>query len=240
ELDRQALHALGSPMPFKKPEPYGLALEESPTVLRGYVMHEGFKHTHSVSVGYPEKVHFQYDLHQGAWLTAWGGPFVDAREMWVGRGVEQIAQPMGAALSLAGMPSFANLSSSGANWPDSMVMNGALTFLGYDLDESGAPIFRYELAGTSFTDQIRPGQGERSLQRSIQLAGGSGDGSKIYVLLAAGKQIEALPAGGFLVNGSYYLEGADLAQTELRDSQGQQQLVISLSDVSTLNYSLVW
>jgi hypothetical protein len=149
---------------------------------------------------------------------------------------------MGAALGLSGSPSFSVLSGQKAAWPDSIPLEGGLRSRGYELDDSGIPTFLYTtLQGADLSDQFTPGSGERQLNRNLSLTGGSGDGGKFYALLARGASIQALPNGNYLVNGRYYLEG-DFSQSAplLRQSAGQSELLVSLSDHPSFNYSLVW
>ena len=238
-IPKMALHAPGSPMQLPDFQPYAIGPEENEaTVLRGYVMHDGYKRTHAVSVGNPEGVHFNYDLNQGAWLTVWDGAFVDVREMWVNRGVEQIAVPMGPALGLGGMPSFAQLSGKNAAWPDSVYEGDPIQFAGYELGENGAPTFLFEAGSGTIKDQISPSSTERKLTRSITAEGNIG---KTWVLLASGSDIQQLPNGSYAINDhSYYLETGDGTKPVIRSNDGQQELVLSLSDNQSINYSLIW
>lgn len=236
-IPKMSLHAPGSPMyiPERKP----LAVDVDPqevSTIRGYVMHDGMKHTHSMSVGYPAGTHFSYDLNQGAWLTVWSGDFLDVREMWAGRGVEQIGVPMGAALELGGLPSFAKLANKNAAWPDSIYETDPIQFDGYELTDDGAPTFLYSVGSGSIADQILPSNTERKLTRNITA---SNLPPGVWLLLASGDDIQQLPDGSYAINGqSYYLESS--AKAMIRSNAWQQELLISLSDNPTINYSLIW
>src|SRR5690606_35827136 len=57
------------------------------TVLRSFIdLPDKTRVTHSVSVGTPQKVHYTYDLDNGALVQVWRGEFFDSTPMWHDRG----------------------------------------------------------------------------------------------------------------------------------------------------------
>src|SRR5690606_2337267 len=71
-------------------------------ILRGFMNHGEEKRTHVIAVGSPDGVHYAFDSRQGAVLAAWRGPFLDATQMWEGRGEPQLAVPLGSVVEFLG------------------------------------------------------------------------------------------------------------------------------------------
>ena len=240
-MPKHALHAPGSPMAIPEREPFVLDTKSEPTLLRGYVNHRGKKHTHTISVGDPGGIHYSYDLNQNAWLNIWGGPFVDVTQMWIGRGIEQRAVPQGSIISLSGKPSFARLANNKAAWPDSVDGFQEIRFSGYKLSESGFPAYQYKIGATQISDYISPAK-ERKLVREIAISGDKNP-QNLYLLLARGSSIEELPNGSYGVDGlTYYLEleNKDTLKPLIRQSKGQSELILPLSNLSSVQYTLIW
>ncbi|MEM8891031.1 MAG: PA14 domain-containing protein [Bacteroidota bacterium] len=239
-IEKMPLHSKGSVYARQKPEPYVLKADGKGSLHRSYLMHKDEKLTHAISVGdAEERVHYSYDLDNASLLQMWGGEFLDVRQMWVGRGAEQLAVPMGAAIVHSGLPNFAVLPKKNTSWPEKLTEDGPLKFKGYNISESGAPIFRYALAGGEIQDHLVPAESGRSLQRSISLS--ASEESKAYVLLAKGMEIHEGPNGLYGVDDfNYYLEVDGGAKPEIRQTTHGQELIMALSPNSTISYSLIW
>lgn len=238
-VEKMPLHSKGSVYNRSKPEPYVLKAEGKGNLHRSYLMHKDEKLTHAISVGDDEGIHYSYDLDNASLLQMWGGEFLDVRQMWVGRGAEQVAVPMGAAIVHSGLPNFAVLPKSNSSWPEKLADDGPLKFKGYNISESGEPVFRYALGGGEIQDQLLPAASGRSLKRSISLS--DSDESKAYVLLAKGMEIHEGPNGLYGVDDfNYYLAVDGNAKPEIRQTTHGQELIMALSPNSTISYSLTW
>ncbi|MEL6805202.1 MAG: family 16 glycoside hydrolase, partial [Bacteroidota bacterium] len=86
-IDFQPLHAEGSVPPYRPPNPIWIEASDRAKIMRGFVMFDGDKLTHTASIGSPDGQHFNYDLNQAKLLHIWRGPFLDVSPMWRGRGV---------------------------------------------------------------------------------------------------------------------------------------------------------
>lgn len=239
-IAKMPLHAEGSPMKLPDFKPLAIQVEEQEaSAIRGYVMHNGAKRTHTISVGTPEGVHYNYDITQAALLNVWSGAFLDVRQMWVGRGVEQLAVPLGPSLELSGKPGFAQLANQQAPWPDSVDRSDPIQSDGYELNDKGEAVFVFHIGEATIRDHLSPASSERELTRSITVEGKLP--SNVWMLLASGTDITKLPNGTYGINDlSYYLETSNGAKATLRDNGGQKELLLSLSDNSSINYSLIW
>ena len=211
-----------------------------PYLLRGFVNHDGVKRTHVVSVGDPAGVHYSYDVQTGSLLLGWRGPFLEATEMWEGRGEPQLGAPLGSVVELPGSPTLASISSD-VPWPDSLSEGSALRFLGYDLDEDGQPVFRYRMGEIGVEDLVRPLDDRRGLSRELRIAGQGAAG--LHALLATGESIERLRDGRYVVDGTYYVvPGSGTRGLTVRSVGDRQELVIPVTgrEGSNIRYEVVW
>ena len=109
EIRPYALHAENSlPTPQAVGE-ISIKPKSDVELVRSFIMFDGKKRTHVMSVGSPVGVHYSYDLNQGALLYAWRGDFADVTEMWHERGEPQILRPIGVQTKFSGKPSVAVL-----------------------------------------------------------------------------------------------------------------------------------
>jgi hypothetical protein len=172
-----------------------------PEMLRSFMIHHGKKRTHVVSVGDPSGMHYAIDLRQDALLRIWRGDFLNTTEMWYERGEPQTAEPLGAGPDFAGL---SPLSTVRNEWKDS-VSTADLQYLGYTLDAGRYPVFTYRLEGWTYTDEIRPVDGGKGLQRKLSPVSGQVPAGAIY-RLAEGRQIQEISAGYYRVDGLYYIQ----------------------------------
>jgi hypothetical protein len=235
DMDFQPLHAEGSVPPPQPYNPLWVEAGERTRTHRSFVMHRGTKLTHAISVGSPQGVNYNYELMEGRLLHLWKGPFLDAAPMWEGRGQTQLSVPGGPALVLSGQPTFAPAATNPGRWPQSVA--GKLVFKGYDLDEDGLAIFRYQLGELELADQLRPLAGGRGWQREIKA---SGTGA-VQVLLSAGESIQAREDGLYLLDGgAYYLSLAGAMTPQLSRTETGQNLTTELKGGESLRYEWIW
>ncbi len=205
--------------------PIPVTVGSLPVVLRGFVMHNGIKLTHTVSVGNPQGIHYSLDLSTGALLHAWRGPFVNAAPMWHNRGHDQLAEPLGSLLTFSGLPAIA----SGAD---------SLQFAGYRLDADGYPVFVYRLGSVQIEDAIRPEA--PFLVRTLAFRGAAA--TPIHVVAATGTSIQNLGDGRFGVDDlTWYVEDAADAQIKSGDMGESLVIPVALPDgKAQITYAIVW
>ena len=139
---------------------------------RSFLMHEGNKRTHCISVATPQGLNYSFDLVFGSLLKVWDGDFLDATKMWHAREGQQLGEPIGMAIASHGDPDFAYLKNKKSPWPDSVSANGAYKQLGYQLDETGLPIFSQQVNESLITNRLVPYDTVRTLQRIITAKAG--------------------------------------------------------------------
>jgi len=217
--------------------PYVINATNKPYLLRSFLMFEGKKRTHVISVGTPEKVNYAYDLKQGALLEVWRGGFIDATEMWKDRGEPQLAKPLGTVLTLSAAPALAALADKDAAWPDSIAFDD-LQNKGYVLDKSKMPTFLYTANGADVTDKIAVLNGGTALSRTISI---SNSKQPLYCRVAVGPSIEAHKNNTYTVGDkAYTLKLADGTKPFIRKTQNGKELLVLLNTTDSLTYSLNW
>ncbi|RZM25577.1 MAG: hypothetical protein EOO88_18810 [Pedobacter sp.] len=218
--------------------PYILAVAGKPYLLRSYLMFEGNKRTHVISVGSPEKISYSYDLKQGALLQVWRGQFVDVTEMWKDRGEPQLAKPLGAVLVLSAAPSIAALTNKDVAWPDSIVFDN-LQNKGYVLDAHKMPVFLYSSNGAEISDKIAVPSGADSIERTISITNSK---EELYCRIAAANQIEVLKDHTYRVaDKAYSIKVGAGAKAFVRKTKNGEELLAPLPKGNTsLTYSLIW
>lgn len=199
--------SLGSLLAGSPNDPIYLDAKE-PTILRSFsdVVKNGKKQkriTHAVNVGHQDKLHYTYNLSNGAIAQIWKGDFLDTSPMWDNRG-DGSSRPRGAVLALTNSPLLVATDSKGtvAEIPTD---NANYRALGYDLDANNLPTFRYQIFGSEIEDQIRITDG-KYLTRSLNVK--NIDPSKSAMLrVAVGSSISKLTDDTYEVDGkSYYIK----------------------------------
>ncbi|TLP81444.1 DUF1080 domain-containing protein [Maribacter sp. ACAM166] len=244
-VQKHALHApssldhtgLGG---FKPEDIIMVNVADEAVLQRSFLLFNGVKRTHCISVGTPQGIHFSYDLTNGAVLKVWDGAFFDATEMWLSRGEKQLGVPAGFTVSFHGDPEFVTLAKPDAEWPDFTTEFTDYKFNGYNLDDVGLPTFRYQKGNTNIADKMTPAIGGRSFNRSISFKGATPVAHKI----AAGHQIKKLPNGSYIINDeSYFINFSDdlSLKPEIRKSNGNNELIVRIPEGEhKLNYKITW
>lgn len=217
-------------------------VKEAPVVQRGFMEHHGKVNTYSMAVGMPGGMNYAYDMVNYSPLMVWRGRYLDIAEMWHERGEKQLERPLGAPLELAGTPCIAELSSSGAAWPDSIRDDSSsYTNRGYQL-RKGLPVFLYTLRQWSVEDHFYPRGDGRGLVREVAVHNNGGTNGNAWWLMASGGIIEKLPNGNYAVDDKqYYIETAMMP--EIVKDKGQYRLVLPLkadSKTTNIHYSIIW
>lgn len=210
----------------------------SNTILRSFMDVPGQpKIVHAVSVGSPEKVHYTYDMDRGMIVQAWRGNFLETTPMWHERG-NGTSRPQG-AVQRFGIPYFTlgRLAGQQDAWISDTTGSGYRP-KGYVLDEQDRPTFRYQIFGSTVTDQIRVVADGHGIQRELTVTAPAAD---LYAKLAEGAQIEQMDKDIYVIDGrSYYLQLQDAggAKPVVRDSNGRKELIIPVR--GRLSYSILF
>jgi hypothetical protein len=200
-------------------------------MVRSFVMFDGQKRTHSISIGSPKGSHYTYDLDQAALLYAWHGEFADVTEMFYERGEPQLLEAKGVKTKFSGKPSVAVLVDANAPMPDSLDAYKTLVFKSYSIDNEGFPTYKFLLNGTEILQKITPNIDGISVTTSAN------NGANLYCKLAEGKSISMIEKGRYLVDNQYILIDAK-AKPIIRNSKVGQEIIMPLS--STVSYSVSW
>jgi hypothetical protein len=134
-----------------------------PILLRTFMKVAG---THSLAVGFGDKVHFAFDTENVRLAQAWRGRFIDAHGTWFDRFTPP-AVPLGD--DVVGFPAgvaFALLATDEAPWPTNKT--SAIRFRGYRIDSTGVPTLLYRLGGFDIEDRIMPDD-QAGLKRSFRI-----------------------------------------------------------------------
>jgi len=241
-MQRHPLHSKGS-LNLNGGQPDEDILVEvldEPIVQRSFLMHEGSKRTHCISIGHPKGIHYSYDLALGSLLQVWNGDFIDVTQMWYSRGEKQLGVPLGFKVSSHGDQDFTFLDNDEGEWPNSLTPNGDVKQMGYELDANGIPTFIHQVKGTTVTNKFVPSSTERGLIRTITT-----DGKKdIWHKIGEGEEIKKLPDGTYIINNeSFFVDFSrnELIKPVIRDINGKMELLLKVpSGKQNINYSIIW
>ncbi len=247
-----ALHSMGSALALAASDPIGLDAAR-PTVFRsfmditlpnsqrgdkdflGYKAQNRKRVVHAVQVGHPSNLHYSYDLDNGAIAQVWKGGFLNTSPMWDNRG-DGSSQPLGAILALDDIQTLvAKTQLFDLKTSENDPVPGFKP-LGYDLDETGNPTFRYTLDGTAVEDQIRVSEG-KSLTRTITF---KNTGKTEQVLrLAVGKKIEKADDNLWVVDDKrYFVQVAKGLKPSLESSGGMTVLYLPVKE--KVEWTVIW
>lgn len=211
--------------------------EEMPEMVRSFVMHQGEKLTHVMSVGDPRGVHYSVDLRRGALLQFWRGGFADVRDMWYQRGQPQLLRPLAMAIPVNAGQLAAELSNADAPYPSEQ--DDKLKMKAYDLNEAGEPVFQYSIGGTLVSDHYRPAEDGQELVRTIRAETGS---DQLYTRLAAEDYIKPVGNGFYAVGGEYFIRLlSEGVEPIIRENGGQMEMLIPLTNsAKEVKYAMLW
>jgi hypothetical protein len=160
--------------------------------------------------------------------------------MWHDRGNGN-ARALGSVVKLSDAPSVAYLADKNAAWPAAFEAN-MFRSKGYDVDQSGRPVFKYVVNGTEIEDRTFPEEEGKVLTREIKVNGQKQ--GNLYVRIAEGADITPLADGTYTVdNKAFYVKLGDTggAKPEIRNSGNRKELVVPIDGKSNgVKYSLIW
>lgn len=211
--------------------------ETAPEMVRSFVMHQGEKLTHAISVGDPSGLHYSLDLRRGALLQFWRGAFADVTEMWYQRGQPQLLQPLAMAVDANAGQLAAVLDNPEAPYPDEE--NESFRMEAYDINEAEQPIFNYAVGETVVTDHYAPSADGRELIRTIRAASGR---DQLYSRLAVESYIKPVGNGYYSIGGKYYIRLLDAAVEPLiRQRAGGEEMLFALTgSTPEVQYAILW
>ncbi len=227
-------HSLGSVLAGTPSDPILLDATES-TLLRSFSdinrnTPYAKRIVHAINVGNPAKLHYTYDLDNGAIAQIWKGDFLNTSPMWDDRG-DGSSRPRGPILSLGDIPLIVSGDSKAS---DALGTNAGFRTLGYDLDADNLPTFRYQIYGTEVEDQIRVIDG-KYITRSLTLKNPEANNA-LMCRLAVGKSITKLTDDTYEVNGkSYYIKASNAT---IEKSGNDTILLVPVKD--KVQYSVMW
>lgn len=240
----QRLGGAAPPRQTEEASPLPLEVADRVLVQRTFTAFEGAKRIYTAAVGSPTGTHYTYDLEAATVLRVWRGEFLDAASMWSGRGNDQTGDPMGPALTLSGKPLLAQFADGELLWPARPAQTAVSK--GYRLNAAGEPTFLYSYVGVALEDRITAREDARGLTRSMRFTGAPWE-RNVWVLIAEGSEVSALPGGGGYVIGDreFYIDWPKDAALKpvVRTQGGISQLVVSLPPDGAqhdLAYTLVW
>lgn len=218
-------------------EPIELVATDTPILYRNFIEGAGSR---AIGVGYPEKVNLAWDANNMRLAMIWHGAFIDASRHWNGRGVGFEAPLGDHVLPLPDGPSLASLVSPNDPWPmtSEPARESGYRFKGYKLDAQQRPAFLYTIGDVTVIDNYQPlvkeGQKDPHLARTLTITGPAADanatGEKWYFRALRAGQIEpGAEEGTWKVDGLWTLSLAAPAVGEVRQSQGQKELLIPIS-----------
>ncbi|TAF00008.1 MAG: DUF1080 domain-containing protein [Runella slithyformis] len=227
------LHAIGSINMDKPVGPILIGVGSTPVVHRSFLEVRNENISHGVSVGDPSGVHYAVNLEKGALVRVWKGDFVDATPMWNDRG-NGMSLPFGGILDLQNQPLLGLLATDQTTWPTAYSEADGHRFRGYDIDATGRPIFKYEVADVVVKDQIKPDTENKYLERELTIGGTIP--AQLQCRLAIGKQIEKVNDNLYIIDKQYYVKTTGSAT--IRNIANGQELLTPAK--ATVSYAIIW
>jgi Domain of Unknown Function (DUF1080) len=198
--------------------------------------------SHAASVGNPHGVHYTYNLDNGAIVQIWKGDFLNATPMWDNRG-NGSSLPRGVVLNLGnnsgvctevGVSVGKDQTAVGTTIPAFKNELGYKS-LGYDVDKSKLPTFRYEAAGAVIEDQIRISDDRKMVNRTLSIAGTPNQA--LFARMAVAKVITKINDDTYSIgdNGFYIKAGNATIQ-----KQGDMSALVAPLAGGKVSYSVLW
>ena len=191
---------------------------------------------HAVHVGDPTHLHYTFDLDNGAVAQIWKGGFLNTSPMWDNRG-DGSSQPLGAILPFEDV-SVIVAKADLFEWKPS-VTEPVEQYRphGYDLDEKGTPVFRYQRLGMEVEDHLTVSEG-KMLLRTLKI-NTIPVGNDYVCRIAFGKKIDRVDRNTWSIDGKrYYIQVEENLQPQVAQSGDMAVLYIPVS--SSVSYRLLW
>ena len=189
------------------------------------------KRSHTINVGTPSKMNFNYDLVNASLNAIWRGNFLNMTQMWSHRGT-QLAFPLSPKIETVNIPTIQKKGDIKMAYK-----NGeSISISGYKLDWDGFPVFMYDIDNTSFFDHFRTGENNKRVIRTIH----TDQPDSFQMILAAGKSITTVDENVFLVDEKYILDATvGKLSPEISTINGTKVL-ISKTLSNENKYAIIW
>jgi mono/diheme cytochrome c family protein len=225
--------------------PIELVPAERPIIYRNFIDGAGPR---AIAVGYPEKVNLAWDADRLRLALVWRGAFIDAGKHWTGRG-QGFQSPLGDRVFTPDIATplarFDDVKALAVDpWPKGSARStdgpaDGHRFAGYSLDTDGRPTMlwrwgdsrvRERFVPAAFADKASQADGQRiGLRRTVTVAGPAPAPIAAW-RLAAGKQIEAVDGGWYVVDRVWRvrLNGTGAGSIVRREADGLVELRVPL------------
>lgn len=248
---------LGSAMPL----PLGLRTPDADFELRPQdgvvtcgVFMKGLS-PRTLVVGFPDLLHFAFDMQNSRLGRIWQGRFFNARGTWEGRAGSLEDPPGSLVLQLPEGMVLARMEDPKGPWPSAVGREAGFVVLGRQQALGQAPVFRYAMGGVSVEDSLRPlvRDGRRGFVRTLKLTAADQEaGSGLFLRLAAGDNLRAAAQTVWRLDCGTQdveiriLEGADSGALDA--SRGDLRLPLNLQPLAdpsgpwgaTLSWEITW
>ncbi|MEM7698017.1 MAG: PA14 domain-containing protein [Verrucomicrobiota bacterium] len=252
-----------SPIPLPIPDPDRAVVHR--TFLEG-------EEPRSIAVALPGGLNYSWNADTCNLTTLWRGDFIDVGNHWNGR--QSRSRIAGSpVLQLNNARSLSSLPSPDAPWIDHSkerliyekdtpldemkkeivigVPDDEFRFLGYQLDETGVPTFRYRFQGLGVSDRLAPDSTQSgSLVRQLSFRGSVPE--QLHLMLATGSGFQPLTEDEFKLNGQLAIEaaGADLHirktlssrlyESDEREAKARDELLLPISEEGDITIHYRW
>jgi len=237
EMKKQMLLSRGFEKKVEEPEPITVKPEDGPAMVRSFVVHNGQKFTHAISVGDPGGLHYSVDLRSGSLLQFWRGDFADVTDMWHRRGLPQLLRPM----EMAVQPPVGLLAAvlEDENTPYPVELSPSLQFTSYDINEVDVPVFHYQVSDAVVSDQYKVTPENQEIVRTVSV---ENPVDNLFTRIASADYIQEVGNGYYNVGGDYYLRLVQTAaEPRIRQQENQQELLYPLTASSNeISYAILW
>lgn len=239
-IRRQALHEGGQIPEGSTVEPILLTPGNGPLIQRSFLYQGEQKLLTCLNVGSPDGVHYTVNMATGGLVQAWRGKFGDVTQMWHGRGVGQVLQPLGSVLSFDAQQQVL----LDKHLPASNTGSGTFKREGYDLNTRGEPIFQYTVGPVKVRDHIHISNRHKTLKRTLRFTTRGGNGQTVWYHMATAPTIEQVADGLYAIDDkTYFIEIDKHKNPEIHQKGNQQVLLVPLqvkSESEHLTYSIIW
>lgn len=200
-------------------------------MMRSFIdLPNGKRLVHAISIGGSQQLHYSYDLDNGVMFQGWRGNFLDAGNMWVGRG-DGSSKPLSVPVYFneAGFPVIKSNASDTAG-------RGFLN-LGYETGKEQTTIFKYNAYGASIDDAIQILESGKGLRRKLTVTNGPGD---LWYKITEGKNIERQGKSLFVIDDKTYFIELDDPKTAVTIKQIDGKYMMLAPLTSGLSYSILF
>ncbi|MEQ8766973.1 MAG: PA14 domain-containing protein [Planctomycetota bacterium] len=228
--------SLGKSMPLPKglviPEAeYELEVIDEPIMIGVFMAGVSPR---TLVVGFPESLHYAFDMQSSRLAKAWRGRFFNAQGTWHARAGALEAPPSEDRIDLPLGAPFAELRNEEQPWPDEPADVLGYRVLGRRYDDERRPAFRYRYQGATIEEKPYPKLERRGswLVRSFELSADR-EPSGLYFRAATGQKLRSVAPGAWLVDDTILVQVPVAADGSgggvwRANGDGQEDLVVPI------------